>query len=479
MKTVITCPELSNYIGNEFVSPVVSDQAILNPSDGTLLGYQAASSPEAMEAALRCAANCHHSGEWFARGKGRADVLFEVADRLAQQVDELAVLESLNTGVILAQTRSLIGLLPAIFKAAAAQILAHPDCTLIGRDQSVELWHKPWGPALCLAPWNSPAPIGAHKLASALAAGAPVILKPSEFTPYTSQRLFAILAACDLPAGAAQLVHGGGLEGAWLAGDSRIKAVSFTGGLKTGQMVARTCMQDMKPVQLELGGHNPFIILPDADLESVTAGLIAGLTTLNGQWCRAIGRIFVPESMKAAVIDAFLRRAATLRIGAACDPASDMGPLISRQHLEHIRATIAQLEALGAKRHAVESRLPVAGCFMAPELLSGVPLQDDHTELFGPVAVVHGYQDIQTLSTMVNATKFGLAAYIYGSNQEFMYQLARRLDVGSTKINGVTITSLSPSAPRAAWGVSGLGEEGAFETFRFFQGSSVIGSVAK
>ena len=479
MRTAVTCPELSNYIGNEFVSPLVSDQPILNPSDGTLLGYQAGSSRVAMEAALRCAADCHHSGEWFARGEKRADVLLDVAARVAQQVDELAVLESLNTGVILAQTRSLIGLLPAIFKAAAAQLLAHPDCNLIGRDQSVELWHKPWGPALCLAPWNSPAPIGAHKLASALAAGAPVILKPSEFTPYTSQRLFAILAACDLPVGAAKLVHGSGSEGAWLAADSRIKAVSFTGGLKAGQSVARTCMQDMKPVQLELGGHNPFIILPDADLESVTSGLIAGLTTLNGQWCRAVGRIFVPEGMKAAVIDGFLRRAATLRIGAATDPAADMGPLFSHQHLEHLRATIAQLEIQGAKRHPVQSRLPVAGSYMAPELLSGLSLRDDHTELFGPVAVVHGYSDTEALSAMVNATKFGLEAYIYGSNHQQMYQLARRLDVGSTKINGVTITSLSPSAPRAAWGVSGLGEEGAFETFRFFQGSSVIGSVAK
>ena len=479
MNTAVTWPVLRNYIGNEFVEPLWREQSLVNPSDGAVLGQQAGSTNEAIQAALRCAEACHKSGDWFSLGKGRADVLMKIADQVSLHVDELALLEALSSGVILRQTKSLIGLLPLIFRAAAAQLLQHPDCEKLGTSQAIQVWRKPWGPALCLAPWNSPAPIGAHKLASALAAGAPAILKPSEFTPFTSQRLFEIIASCGLPRGAAQLVHGAGLEGATLAADRRIKAVSFTGGLKSGQAVGQICMQQLKPVQLELGGHNPFIILPDADLKRVIDGLVAGLTTLNGQWCRAIGRIFVPTAMKATVIDAFLHRVESLRITAATDPAADMGPLVSRQHLDHVHATIGRLESLGAKRHRSTTVLPGAGTFFAPELLSELSLEADDTEIFGPVAVVHSYDDVQGLSDRVNDTKFGLAAYIYGSDEGLMYKLAQSLDVGSTKLNGVTMTSLSPNAPRAAWGVSGLGEEGAFETFRFFQGSSVIGKVSQ
>jgi phenylacetaldehyde dehydrogenase len=470
-------PALRHFIGNEFREAETRPQVLFNPSDQSPLGNQAGASPRDIDAALRCAESCHRSGDWSGLGAKRADFLDQIASRLEPEVDALALLESANTGVVLSHTRMLLGLLPAIFRGAAEQVRRHPDRELLDARRPVELWHKPWGPALCLAPWNSPAPIGAHKLASALAAGAPAILKPSEFTPFTTQRLFEIIAASGLPAGAAQLVHGAGAEGARLAADPRIKAVSFTGGLRSGRAVAGLCAQDLKPVQLELGGHNPLVVLPDAKLEAVLDGLVTGLTTLNGQWCRAVGRVFVPTAMRDALISGFLRRIEQLVIGPATALGSQMGPLVHREHKSHLLDILATMERLGATRHSLVSSYERDSCFFLPELVSGLKLEDDHTEIFGPVAVVHAYDRLEDLTATVNDSPFGLAAYIYGSDQERMLRMARELNFGSTKLNGVSLTSLSPHAPRSAWGISGLGEEGSFETFRFFQGSCVLGSV--
>lgn len=472
-------PRLRNYIGKSFQSCQETDLAILNPSDGKVLGFQASSTREAMNEALTFAERCHKSKVWFALGAQRADYLLAIAKNIEAHTEELALLEALNTGVLYKQTQQLMRLLPLIFKAAAHQVLAHPDCQILPGKSPIELWHKPWGPALCLAPWNSPAPISAHKIASALAAGAPVILKPSEYTPFSSQRLFEIIAMCDLPAGVIQLLHGSGLEGSYLAADKRIKAVSFTGGLKGGQALSQVCQHAMKPLQLELGGHNPFVILPDANLNESLDGLLAGLTTLNGQWCRAIGRIFVPDTMKQRLIDGFLERLQNFVLGPALDPHSMMGPLIHRQHKQHIQQLILEKQSLGGLLIGLPESDPYSGCYLSPKLITDLNPQLDQSEIFGPVACLHTYRQVDELVPLVNDSPFGLAAYIYGSDTEFMFKLAQDFEVGSTKINCVSMTSLSPEAPRSAWGMSGLGDEGNFETFRFFQGSTVIGSVAK
>lgn len=470
-------PKLRNFIAGEFCTAQESDVAILNPSDSSWLAYQAGCSSIELERAVQVAEKCHKSATWSARGEGRAEVLLAIADSLQAHTEELAQIEALNTGVVIKQTRFLMKLLPFIFKAAAEQVLRHPDKQVLAEKGPVELWHKPWGPAVCLAPWNSPAPIGAHKLASALAAGAPVILKPSEFTPFTTQRLFELIASCGLPAGAVQLVHGTSREGAQLVSDSRIKAVSFTGGLQGGKKIAEVCARELKPVQLELGGHNPFVVLPDAPLEDVLDGIMAGLTTLNGQWCRAIGRIFVHESMQQDVLDGFVQRLQQLHVGPALAEYSMMGPLIHRQHKNHLQRAILDYQSQGARVVGGPLADGDEGCYFRPKLITNLDRALDRFEIFGPVATFHTYQRKEDLIPFVNDSLFGLAAYIYGSDHEFMYKMAREFNVGSTKINGVTITSLSPDAPRAAWAWSGVGEEGNFETFRFFQGSRVIGAL--
>lgn len=471
----VSWPTLKNFIAGEFVAAEPREQPLIDPSDGSLIGEQMGTRAGELEAALVAASHCHRTRSWQKLGEKRADYLLAIASGLEKELDALATIEACNTGVVISQTQRLARLLPLIFKGAAQQLLAHPDKSLI--DGRLEHWHMPWGPALCLGPWNSPGPIGAHKIASALAAGAPVIFKPSEYTPFSAQKIMEVIAACDLPQGAVQLIHGAAAEGSALARDTRIKAVSFTGGLRGGQSLAMSCGPQMKPLQLELGGHNPFVVMPGADLDKVVSAICEGLTTLNGQWCRAIGRIFVPEAMKYDLIARVMQALSGIRIGAASDPKAQMGPLIHRGHKLHLEQMLHDHAIAGARIWTAEQELPLDSCYFAPRLISDLDPTKDREEMFGPLASVHGYRDASELSECVNDSPYGLAAYIYGPDQEACFELARSLEVGSTKINGISLTSLSPRAPRVAWGLSGLGEEGEFESFRFFQGNTLIGTL--
>lgn len=463
--------KLRHYVGDAWHEATSTHIAIVDPSFEQLLAFQARADDAILEQALSAAHACHQSGELLLLGAKRADLLHKMADKLAPLTEELAALEATNTGVVLRQTRRLATLVPMIFRAAANALLSNPDMVKLA--PQVELWHKARGPAIALAPWNAPLPIGMHKLASAMAAGAPVILKPSERTPLSTQRVFAALSELDLPRGAIQLLHGGPREAQLLVRDRRSKTVSFTGGYQGGMAVAEAAVPLMKPVQLELGGHNPLIILPDADLEQAIDGLITGLTTLNGQWCRAVGQVFVPEAMARDLLDLFAAKLKDLCIGPSMHEASAMGPLAFAEHKQHLTAKMQNLRAKGAVAYSLNE--PDLGNYLAPTLLGNVPLEEDFEELFGPVAIVHTYTSEHALMAALRQSRYGLAAYIYGHDPERCVSLARQLEVGSIKINQVSLTALCADAPRSAWGISGLRDEGNLETMRFFQGSSVLG----
>ena len=467
-----------NYIEGAFCDVKLQDTPLLNPYNGQVLGYMASSKKEDMEKAILAAQKVHEEGSWYGLSARRAEYLLAIGEGLKPYLEEIAHLESKNTGVVISQTMGLAKLLPMIFEGAASQVVDHPDKEDLTKKPGVpiELWRKPWGPVLCLTPWNAPSPIACHKLASAIASGAPVIVKPSEYTPYSIQKVFEVIDKVGLPKGVVSLIHGGAFEGGLLAGDKRVKAVSFTGGFEGGREVAVSCAKQLKPAQLELGGHNPFIILKGADKDKVLDGLIAGLTTLNGQWCRGVGQVFCPQEEKAGLIEAFVARAARLKIGDPLDAKSEMGPLIHRQHKQRLMQRVLEYGDLGARLtspHGFEEH----PCFMPPGLIDGLSLKKDIWELFGPLAVVHGYREEKEVLAAVRASDYGLAAYIYGPDTDKIMQLSRQLEVSSVKGGGVTITSLDRDAPRSAWGISGLGEEGHFETYRFFQGASVAGMV--
>ncbi|MFC9971094.1 aldehyde dehydrogenase family protein [Spirillospora sp. NPDC127200] len=403
----------------------------------------------------------------------RADVLDAVAAALEAVTGEIATLESFATGVPIRQAAPLGVIVSGSFRLAAERLRAGALTERPG--PAVEVRRLPWGPALCLVPWNAPAPMAAHKAANALAAGCPVILKPSEYAPYGTQLLAetvdAVLAARGAPRGTFQLLHGDGATGAKLAADPRVRAVSFTGGTTGGTAVAATCAAGLKPVQLELGGNNPLVVMPDANADRAARAAVDLLTTLNGQWCRALGRLIVPAGLHDEVLAAVEARLGALRAGPPLDEDTDLGPLVHSRH----RALVAgRRDALGG-RVTTATKVPDEGNYLAPALVSGVAPDRAVEEIFGPVATVHPYTSLDEAVGLANGTGYGLEGYVVGDDEDAALATAWRIRAGEVKVNGSSVMSLHPFAPRPAWGLSGLGEEGATETLRFFTGARVAG----
>ncbi|WP_345576490.1 aldehyde dehydrogenase [Nonomuraea rosea] len=434
-----------------------------DPATGEPRRRALGSSPGRVEAALAAAERA--AAAWAdTPGPRRASLLEEAARALAERAGEIVRLESFATGVPIRQAAPLGMIVHGAFALAAAQVR---EGLLLSVRDAVEVHRLPWGPALCLVPWNAPAPMAAHKAASALAAGCPVIVKVSEYAPHGTQVLAEVLHEV-LPPGVFQLVHGGPRTGALLAGDPRIRAVSFTGGLLGGRSVAMACAAGLRPAQLELGGNNPLVVMPDAGTGAAADAAAELLTTLNGQWCRALGRLIVPRARLGELLEATGERLAALRTGDPLADGTEFGPLVHSAHLRRVRDAVAG----AGGRATAYGDMPDKGNFLAPTLITGADLAD---EIFGPVAAVVPYDTVEEALTLANATPYGLEGYVVGGDEERALALARRIRAGEVKVNGSSVMSLHLFTPRPAWGLSGLGEEGTAETIRFFTGARVVG----
>jgi len=458
------------------------DDRVEDPNTGELVQPQARTAPDGVDAALAAADELHRSGAWSGRpAAGRAEVLMAYADALEPQCARIAELEAATTGATIATTSMLGFIVHAAFRLAAQQLT---DGVLSQRfdgptGRAVEVERVGWGPGVLLVPWNAPAPMAAHKAASALAAGCPVIIKPPERAPHGTAMLGGPAVDLGLPPGLVQVVHGGPEVGGALVTDPRCRAVSFTGGVQGGRAVAVACAEGLKPVQLELGGHSPLVILPDADVGAAADAAVALLTTLNGQWCRALGRLLVPADRQAELMDAVLDRLGAVQMGHSCSTGSQMGPIVHSAHLSVLRDRIDELTAAGGTAHAV-TELPhdadlAGGNWLAPTLVTGVDPSLTDTEIFGPVATVHAYVDVDEAVELANGTDYGLEAYVVGGDEDVAMSVARRVVAGGVKVNGASPISLHLMAPRPAWGVSGLHDEGTVETIEFFGGNRVVG----
>lgn len=480
-------PLLRDYIENEFVRPNVPlGVDVCDPHTGAVIQPQLATAPEAVARALAAAHAAHESGVWSRLTLSeRADWLDRVADHLLPRVDQIAAVESLNTGIVISLSGMVNHICHLAFRAAANEL--RRGCwlnpTMDGPHGPVEILHKPLGVAVCIVPWNAPAALAAHKIANALAAGCPVILKPSEWAPYSSGFLAEAIDAVGAPSGVFQLVNGGAAVGAQLVSDPRVRAVSFTGGLYGGRAVAAACAHDFKSLQLELGGNNALVVLADADVDQVAAGIVEGLTTLNGQWCRALGRLIVHESLADDVLAAALAALAQVRVGHALEPASRLGPLVHAGQRAVVQGAVDALVAQGATAHQ-STPLPddpalAGGYWFAPTLVTGAPPEATLEEIFGPAAALHTFTTEDEAVALANQTPYGLGGYVYGRDEARALALARRLRTGGVKVNGVSLMELNVDAPRPAWGLSGFGVEGTRETMQVFLGQSVVGVAAR
>jgi acyl-CoA reductase-like NAD-dependent aldehyde dehydrogenase len=473
--------QLQNFIGGTWVLPDRTLPAQLcDANTGEALAPQAGSSIKQVEQALAAAEAAHADGRWADLAVAqRIDKLEQIALGMESRALVLAEADARQTGVVISLTEKFALVCAGAFRGAAA-LLKEPanEDALPGPHGDLLFERLPLGVAAVIAPWNAPSGIACHKLASALAAGCPTILKPSEWAPGSAQAIAEAVVEAGLPAGTFQLLHGGGDTGGMLVVDQRTAAVSFTGGLQGGRAVAHACAESIKPAQLELGGNNPLIVLEDANLAAAAEGIVTALTTLNGQWCRALGRLLVHKSVLPALLEQVAEKMQSVRIGHSLSHDSSMGPLVHSAHRDHVSESVQKYAAMGGEVLTYCELPDLKGWFMQPTLVCGLAPELTLEETFGPVATVHCFSSDDEAVALANQTPYGLAAYVFG-DEDHSWQVARRIRTGITKINGVTMLNLNPAAPRPAWGLSGLGDEGTRETFEFFRGSRLIGVAAR
>ena len=466
-------PETSairELVGDTAALPTEELPALLTDSDtGEVLGPQRASSAASVERALATSAAVHATGTWSDLPREeRAAALRQLGKEIASRVDELAALDSRDTGVPLSTTSMFLGAVSQLFEPAALQVEAgfeHEEkqsAAVGGCDQ----WRLPWGPAAVFLPWNAPAHMAIVRTADALAAGCPVVLKPSEWAPHSSGPLAEAFQAA-LPPGVVQILHGGAAVGASIVGDDRIAAVSYTGGVNGGKAVAQACAAALKPVDLELSGNNPAVVLPGEDPMAVAGNAVVAMTMLNGQYCVAARRLIVPESEVEAYADAFGAVLGSLPIGATTDPGTALGPLAHEPHRVRLEEQLAEFAAAGCEVRRFGTLPELGGHFFQPALVLGDQAGALKEEVFGPVLQIRGYRDQAEAIRIANDHAYGLCAYVFGSDRDSARAVGRQLRAGIVRLNSpFGAPDVAPLAN--VWGISGLGTIG--EGPKFFSG---------
>lgn len=448
-----------------------------DPNTGVALQGRFRSGPDAVERALACADDAFRHGR-LPRSSPleRVELLERIADALATRATSAATVESLSTGIPVAITGAMCAAAAGQFRSTADLLRAAGDGVRLDRDgRRIELDRAPWGPAALLVPWNAPLAIASSKTANALAAGCPVILKPSEWAPGTCNLLADAIEEATPEPGSFQLVHGDAAVGGLLVSDPRIRAVSFTGGQEGGRAVALAGVVDMKALQLELGSVNPAIVRHDADLELTANRLAQGMTKLNGQWCEAPRKVLVHRSRHAELVDALRAVLGSYRIGSSLEHGSDLGPISHRAHLQRLDGSLQELRRSGATLVS-EGELPALdGWFMAPTLVLGLDSRRVTEELFGPALTIHPVASDAEAVLLANHGRDGLSGYVFSSDEEAAFTVGRKLQYGEVRINGTNLIDLCPESEQSFWDRSGIGGHGSTRVFEFFRGTRIVG----
>jgi betaine-aldehyde dehydrogenase len=438
--------------------------ASINPANGEVLGYVTAAGSAQVNAAVRAAQKAQ-AGWGAMTGTERARVLRRAADILRSRNQELAELETRDTGKPIQETR-------------VVDVASGADCFeyFAGLVQSLSGEHidlgtqafgytrrEPLGVVAGIGAWNYPLQIACWKAAPALACGNAMIFKPAELTPFTAVKLQEILLEAGVPSGIFQVLQGFADTGRLLTRHPDIRKVSLTGEVGTGKAVMSDAAQTLKNVTLELGGKSPLIIFGDAKLDNAVAGALLANFYSSGQVCSNGTRVFVHRSIKAAFLERLLKRVGAMRIGDPMNPETQVGALVSEQHMHKVLSYIDRGRAEGARVLTGGMRVTAGdlakGYFVAPTVFDNC--RDDmaivREEIFGPVMSVLEFEDEQEVIERANATEFGLAAGVFTNDLTRAHRVIARLQAGTCWINQYNVTPIE--LPFGGVKLSGLGRE--------------------
>ncbi|MEV5488140.1 aldehyde dehydrogenase family protein [Streptomyces bobili] len=447
-------PSYGLFIDGEFTE--AADGKVfktVSPSSEEVLSEIARAGTEDVDRAVRAARKAFE--KWSALpGSERAKYLFRIARIIQERSRELAVLETLDNGKPIKETRDAdLPLVAAHFfyYAGWADKLDHAG---FGANPA------PLGVAGQVIPWNFPLLMLAWKIAPALATGNTVVLKPAETTPLSALFFADICRQAGLPKGVVNILPGYGDAGAALVAHPDVNKVAFTGSTAVGKEIAKTVAGTRKKLTLELGGKGANIVFDDAPIDQAVEGIVSGIFFNQGQVCCAGSRLLVQESIQDELLDSLKRRLSTLRLGDPMDKNTDIGAINSAEQLARITSLVERGEAEGAERWSPECELPASGYWFAPTLFTNVT--QAHTvardEIFGPVLSVLTFRTPDEAVAKANNTPYGLSAGIWTEKGSRILAVASKLRAGVVWSN--TFNKFDPTSPFGGYKESGFGREG-------------------
>ena len=448
-------PSYGLFIDGEFTDPARHEQfATVNPATEVQLATVARANDADVERAVASARRAYHKVWSKTSGTQRAKYLYRIARLIQERSRELAVVESLDNGKPIRESRDIdIPLAAAHFFYYAGWADKLPYAGL-GPDP------QPLGVAGQIIPWNFPFLMAAWKLAPALATGNTCVLKPAETTPLSALILAEILQQAELPEGVVNIVTGDGATGAALVRHPDVDKIAFTGSTQVGREIQEQVAGTSKRLTLELGGKGANIVFDDAPLDEVIEGIVDGIFFNQGHVCCAGSRLIVQESVAEEVLRRLLRRVDQLRVGDPLDKNTDVGAINSAEQLARIREMTLWGEQEGATRYSAACDLPEKGYWFAPTVFANVSQSHRiaRDEIFGPVLSVLTFRTPEEAVAKANNSKYGLACGVWSEKGSRTLWVAQRLRAGVIWAN--TYNKFDPTSPFGGVRESGFGREG-------------------
>lgn len=468
----------TNFIGGKALPAGATLGVAIDPASSEELGETPSSTRAEVEQALTVAFEAWGNGTGPFSGASSSERqagLERFASALESQPDEFAYWHAREVGIPITTTRQHAFALGDLVRgiAAVAPRVLEPRLLSAG-ERRVEILRLPWGPAALYTAWNAPSFLAVTKIAYALAAGCPAILKPSEHAGATTGLLVDALQAAELDPGWVQVLCGGADVGSQLANDPRVRMISYTGGTTGGRAVAEAAAARMAATHLELSASNPTIVTRDADLDLAAVELARGSLVLNGQWCEAPRRVYVHASTHDELVSRLLDELSPRVIGDPTSDSTELGPLAYSAQFKSVTDSITRLATLGHVERATQ-RLPSAGYFMAPTLIVGLPLSAVDREIFGPVLAISPYNELAEALEAANGLNDGLAAYVFSGDRDEAFSIGTHLHAGEVRIGGTRVLDLAEGSSQSFWGTSGIGGHGLIDVLQAHTGIRIVG----